>query len=89
MPVVGGRGAEETVRSVKVVEDAQHAVALGEFQVVKVMCFWRRQTGKVVAAVVVECPEDDQREPQPHGCQVRAHDTYTERWWEDVGYQMF
>lgn len=43
--------AEEGIRSVDVVEDAQHSEALVEFEMVEVVHFRRRKTGKMIPTV--------------------------------------
>ena len=85
----GRRCPELSVGSVQVVEDAQHAVALVELEVVVVVRLGRHHERQVVAAVVVQRHHDDAAQPQPRRGQVRIQQDDADRRRQQVGHQVF
>ena len=49
----------------EVVEDSEDAVALGELEVVKVVCLGRWESGEVIPGVGVQGVEEGEAEPNP------------------------
>lgn len=70
---VGRRRTEELIRSVKVIQDAKHPVALGEFLMMKIMGFRRDKSWKMVTRVHDDGVDRGGSEPQSHHCHMRGH----------------
>ena len=81
MPLERWRRSEVPISVVKIIQNAQDAVALGELAVMEVVKLRRRETGQVVAAVVGDCPQDDHCKPEPAGDHVRTRYNHTQSRW--------